>query len=424
MRGRLVRSDISWIVVVGFLTQAVTVVSGPLVARMLGTEGRGDLVMVTVTTVICAHLATTSLSQAIASTVARHGLPARDVLGADVRRWAAWSVVPAAAASIATLVLVRSAPFVSLLAVEGFLFTLLACWLNIVEGMLQGEHSARRLVRVRLVFSVTYVLGVSLAFLSGQVHTAAFVLPFPILAQVLSLILNIRLLRPPVAPASRVDANVTGEVMDFTRRAYFSTLGATDVLGLDNFLVRFFLGNAVLGLYAVALSATTLPGVVVSGLATTLLARMSAHEPLAAAALMRRWLLAGLAIGLVMVAGMELVITPAIRILFGQEFVPATHAAQILIVAAGVAGMRFMLSSAAQAQGWAARASTIDLMSGVVLLAAMVIGTRAYGLEGAALGVLATGLFKCLGLCLVISWTGRRVRLRPATPPAEDLATA
>jgi O-antigen/teichoic acid export membrane protein len=252
----------------------------------------------------------------------------------------------------------------------------------------------------------------------------AFVLPFPILAQVLSLILNIRLLRPPEAPASRDRASVTGEVMDFTRRAYISTLGATDVLGLDNFLVRLFLGNAVLGLYAVALSATTLPGVVVSGLATTLLARMSGHEPVAAAALMRRWLLAGLAIGLVMVAGMEVVITPAIRILFGQEFVPATHAAQILIVAAGVAGMRFMLSSAAQAQGWAARASTIDLMSGGVLLAAMAIGTRAYGLEGAALGVLATGLFKCLGLCLVISWTGRRVRLRPATPPTEDLATA
>lgn len=419
MRARLIRSDVSWIVVIGFLTQVVTVVSGPLVARMLGASGRGHLVMVMVITVICAHLATTSLSEAIASTVARHGLPARDVLGADALQWARWSVVPAAAAGAATYFLVRSAPFLPLLVVEGFLVTLLGCWLNIVSGMLQGEHSARRLVQIRLVFSITYVLGVVLVFLSGRVDAAAFVLPCPIVAQTLALVLNIRVLRPSDQDTSRGTGSASAEVLAFARRAYVSTLGSTDMLGLDNVLVRVLLGNAVLGLYAVAVSATTLPGIVVSGLATTLLARMSAREPTAAAALMRRWLLAGLAVTLVMVTGMEAVIAPAIRILFGHDFVPATHAAQILIVAAGVSGLRYMLSSAAQAQGWAARASAIDLVSGLVLLATMAVGTRLYGLEGAALGVLATGVFKCVGLCLVISWTGRGVRRRPVERAAE-----
>jgi O-antigen/teichoic acid export membrane protein len=418
-RARWIRSDVSWIVVIGFLTQVVTVVSGPLVARMLGASGRGHLVMVTVITVICAHLATTSLSQAIASTVARHGLPARDVLGSDALHWARLSIVPAAAAGVATYFLVRSAPFLPVLMVESFLITLLACWLNIVSGMLQGEHSARRLVQTRLVFSVTYVVAVVLAFVSGRVEVAAFVLPCPIVAQALALVLNLRVLHPSRESVSRGTGGASDEVLSFARQAYVSTLGSTDMLGLDNVLVRFLLGNAVLGLYAIAVSATTLPGIVVSGLATTLLARMSAREPTEAAALMRRWLLAGLAIGLVMVTGMEVVIAPAIRILFGQEFVPATHAAQILIVAAGVSGLRYMLSSAAQAQGWAARASAIDLASGAVLLITMAVGTRLYGLEGAALGVLATGVFKCVGLCLVISWTGRGVRRRPATPVAE-----
>ena len=375
--------------------------------------------MVTVITVICAHLATTSLSQAIASTVARHGLPARDLLGSDALRWARWSIVPAAAAGIATYFLVRAAPFLPLLMVEAFLMTLLACWLNIVSGMLQGEHSARRLVQIRLVFSVTYVVAVVLAFVSGRVDAAAFVLVCPILAQALALVLNLRVLHPSGENGSHGAGSATAEVLTFARQSYVSTLGSTDMLGLDNVLVRFLLGNAVLGLYAIAVSATTLPGIVVSGLATTLLARMSAREPTAAAALMRRWLLAGLAIGLAMVIGMEVVIAPAIRILFGQEFVPATHAAQILIVAAGVSGLRYMLSSAAQAQGWATRASAIDLASGAVLLITMTVGTKLYGLEGAALGVLVTGLFKCVGLCLVISWTGRGVRRRPVTPAAE-----
>lgn len=413
MRPRWIRSDVSAILVVGFLTQALTVFSGPLVARMLGPGGRGDLVMVTVISIMAAHLASTSLTNAVASVVARRQGGARDVLGPLLYRWAAASCIPALVAAAAVVVLIGDAPHLPLLAIETFLVTLFGCWLNLLRAMLQGEHAVRSVNSSRIAFSSVYVAAVVGLFVVDRVGSAAYVVPCQLLAQVVALVISARSLQP-ADPAHPDDhSGAAREVYQFARQAYVSSLGTTDLLGLDHVLVGLLLGNAELGLYAVAVSATTLPGIVVTGLSSTLLPRMSARTPEDAAAVMRRWFSAGAAISLAIVIGIELIIAPALRIFFGDPFVPATTPARLLVIASALSGMRFLIAAAAQAQGNARRASLVDLLSGGVLIVALTVGARTIGLEGAALGVVVAQVVNCGCLLLLISWTGKGVRVGP-----------
>jgi O-antigen/teichoic acid export membrane protein len=160
-------------------------------------------------------------------------------------------------------------------------------------------------------------------------------------------------------------------------------------------------------------STTTLAGIVVTGLSSTLLPRMSARTPEAGAEVMRRWFLAALGVSVLIVLGIEVIIGPALRILFGPEFVPATTAARILAVASAMSGMRFLIAAAAQAQGSARRASMVDLAAGLVLVTTVTVGANAWGIEGAALGVVTAQLVNCGALLSLISWTGKGVRVGP-----------
>ena len=417
MKLRWLRSDVSSILAVGFLTQALTVLSGPLVARMLGPGGRGDLVMVTVISVLSAHLASTSLTNGIASVVARRQAAARDVLGRHARRWAVMFTLPGLASAAATLLLLPNAPHLGLLIVETFLVTVLACWLNMLRAMAQGEHSVSRVNTTRIAFSGVYVVSVALLFVVDRVGSAAYVLPCQLLAQVVALVMTFGALRPRDPGYRGADAGP--EIYAFTRQAYVSSLGTTDLLGLDHLLVGLLLGSAPLGLYAVAVSTTTLGGIVVTGLSSTLLPRMSARTPEAAAEVMRRWFLAGLGVSVVIVILVEVVIGPALRILFGADFVPATPAARILAVASAMSGMRFLIAAAAQAQGSARKASVVDLAAGAVLVTAVGFGASTWGIAGAALGVVLAQAVNCLALLSLISWTGKA----PSPEPDQRTST-
>lgn len=412
---RLVRSDVSTIVLVGFVTQGLTLISGPLVARMVGPEGRGQLVIIAVVSIVSAHLASTSLSNAIAATVARHHVGGRDAIGRDVRIWSGLAVLVAIAAAGATFALLPHAHHILELAIDCGVITWIACRLNLINGMLQAEHAVKQINVNRTTFAAIYVLGVVGLFLIYRTDNPGLVLGCQIVAQLCALALATRALRPK---SNTETAPVRGEVLDMTKKTYLSALGTADLLGLDNLIIQNVLGTAALGFWAIAGSATTLPTVATVALAPTLLARMSARQPREAARLMRRWLVAGLAITVGIVLPLEIILGPALRILFGTAFVPATGTAQILAIGAGFAGMRFMLSAAVQAQGRARQGSYVDFLFGNLLLATVAVGALLHGLEGAAVGMLIAKVANCAGLLPFISWSGER-SLR--SPHEDDL---
>lgn len=402
-------SDFSSIVGVGVAAQLLTVISGPLVARMLGPEGRGAQMLVMVMATMFARFGVASLSRAISHAVAQTNGSARDVLGPSFGLWLAWSMVPAVLAGTATAVVRPETGFVWVSVLEAGVIALLGCWLAILAGMLQGEGAVPRVNLNRLLFASTYVLAVTAIWFVHRTDLAVVILGTNILAQLVVLRVSWSGLRPATGDSS-VRAQ-RSDIHRFARRTLVVSIGVADGL-VDQLLVGLAVSSAALGLYAVASSVTTLPGMVLGGLAATLLPRMAAHSPVPAAAIMRRWLAGALGVSLLIVVGMQVVIAPALRILFGDEFVPAITCARILIVAQAVLAMRLVLSAAVQAQGRGARTSIIELITLGVMLAGVPIGVLLHGIEGAATAVLLAGLIACALLAASMSWRGKGVEQR------------
>lgn len=417
--GRLVRGDAAGLVVIGLLSQVLMVASGPFVARMLGPEGRGQAAIILAAAMVCNQLALRSLGAGISRTVARHGGTARDLIGPYLRSWLQWSMLPAVVAAGLVAALLRDTGQVVQYALLALGLTFLSGVVSLFRSMVLGEGSIRRVNGADLSFVASYVAAVVLLFVFARESPLTVVMLAYGLGQVVQLVLLLRALRPRTVERGTEDPGVRTEVHLFARRAYFSSIGTLDRLGLDSLLIGHVLGAALLGLYSVASSVAAVPAVILSSLAAALLPRMAALEPAAGAALMRRWVLGATIITLPMIAFLWVVFEPLLRIVFGASFAPADWAGRFLAVANSAFAIRLMLNSGAQAQGREVRASRISLVASLGLLAALVVGAHLDGLEGATVGVMAAALLNLLAMGLAVSWTGRDVTA-PQTAAADD----
>jgi len=206
-------------------------------------------------------------------------------------------------------------------------------------------------------------------------------------------------------------------VHTFARRGWTSGLKPLDSLGLDQLIVGFVLGQTALGLYAVAVSVTSVPIVALAGIALALLPRLAAAPPSVAVPMMRRWVLASAGIAFSLVLAIEVVLDPAIRIFFGREYVPAIAPGRLLAIAWGFLALRRVLTAAVQAQGRVTAASVAEGASTVVMVVASVVAMELYGLDGVAWTMVAVAGGCCVWLALLLRWrTGDADRIGHPEP--------
>ena len=136
---------------------------------------------------------------------------------------------------------------------------------------------------------------------------------------------------------------------------------------------------------------------------------------------MRRWLAAALVLDILMIGGLQLIIGPALRIFFGDDFVPATDVARILIVAWGLLAMRRVLVAAAQAQGRAAASSFAEAGSTIVLVATAFLGMHLWGIEGAGIALTIAAAIACVWVASTLSWRADDVVEHPAEVDLVDV---
>ena len=405
------------IALAGVGVQLLTFLSGPLVARMLGPEGRGLMVMVVVVASLFSSLGVGGLPAAASHAVGASGGAARDALRGLLPLWVAGMAVPAILAAGLTAVLVRHEEQWLLLTALGLVVCYLQTLNYIVLAMLQGEGAVQRVNAQRVIGIGSYVAVIVVLFLGAPTeHAPTIILTYAgSLAGgvVLGWFMLRRPTRDPDVAVSRQDVHL------FARRGWTSGLKPLDSLGLDQLLVGFVLGQTALGIYAVSVSVTSLPIVALSGVALALLPRLSSLPPEASIGVMRRWVLAagGLAVG--MVLAIQLVLDPAIRIFFGDEFVPAIGVGRLLAVAWGFLALRRVLTAAAQAQGKVAAASLAEAASTVLLVVGAYAAMQAYGLDGVGWVMIGVSAFCCAWLAAVISWRSAAAGTIHAPEPDE-----
>lgn len=382
------------------MAQLLTLVSGPLVARMLGADGRGQLALVVVISRMAALLAAGGLPVAVAHAVGSANGPARDVIAERLRRWARWSIAPAVLATVVA-VLVLGPDSSWLVALPTAAIAVSVQWNLVIGQMLRGEGSVRNVNALSLSGVGLYATGVAVLFIFHPIDEVGFILLLLAGSQLVSTGVGWLLLRRPTRQHSLRAPD--SELYGFARRSFISTINPV-TLGVDQLVVGLLLVSADLGLYAAAISMTNLPVVLLSGVAAMLLPRMAARGLAARAGLLRRWFAAAVVIDLVVVIGLEIIIAPAIRILFGAEFVPAIPCARILILAWGVIALRGVLTAAAQAQGRSGTTSVVEAVALVVLVVAGVIGVQTGGINGMAVAFGLSGLTSCVWLARVIDW--------------------
>jgi O-antigen/teichoic acid export membrane protein len=396
------RDRFTFLLIVGatFGLQLLTLVTGIVMARLLGVDGRGLIALVIAVALFASQLTLGgSLPAALTKLVAERRTTARDGLAPLARRRGWIVVVPCLVAGALTPVLhdttgtsdaVAAAVVVAVVTFQTIAFQLIA-------GCLQGEGRLVRMAWVALapqgMFAVVLVVVAS----AGWTWSAYDVLAAYVVTGLLSTWFAYLSLLPARGDD---DAIPEAQVWAEARANYVGSVRPLDGLGLDRIMVGALLGTVSLGLFATALAVSNLCRLVSNAVRVIVLPRVATHQddPVAQRAVVRRWVGITVVLATVIVAVLEIVVEPVIRHAFGPEFVGAVDCARWLIVADGLLAVRSVMIAAMQGQGRGGTASWVELALLPVLLVGIVVAAQAESLVGVGVTLTAVGLLSCLAL--------------------------
>ena len=384
-----------------FGLQFLTLVTGIIMARLLGVEGRGVIALVLAVSVFAAQLSFGGcLPPAITKLLAERGITARDGFGHVLRRRGWTLVVPSAVAAALLLVLLDDGASGQRaeIAVIGFVVTLQTLFFSIIGGCMQGEGRLVRMAWVALTPQglFTLVLGTAAALDWGWTATDV------LLAYVAAGVVSVAVAIASLLPARDDDgARVPESAMwQEARGNYVSGVRPLDGLGLERILVGGLLGTTALGLFATGLAVSNLCRLVSNAVSVVVLPRVASHhaDPAGQRAVIRRWSGISLALVTAIVLVLEALVEPVIRLAFGEEFVSAVSVARWLIVADGLLALRRVLIAILQGQGRGGVASWIELALLPVLVAGIAFSALHDSLDGVGMSLALVGLLSCVAL--------------------------
>lgn len=390
-------------VATGFAAQALVALTGPLVARMLGVRGRGEVSLVVVAGAIASQITFGGgLPNAIARQLAQRNIAGRDALRRIAPRWVLPSLVPGVIAGV--LVFLAENDVLETRAALGaaaFFFSFVTIWYSIMVGLLQGERRIRALNLFRITPIGLYLIVLAAVYVADRRWEPIPVLATFVGANVIGLAIGFRMLRVPTREAvHELDAR---ELWSEARRTFIGSVGPVDGLLIDQAFVGGVLGQFELGLYATANSLANLSSIVSRSIALVLLPRVSAATPGEMRAVVRRWIAASLVVDLFVVVVVEIVAGPVIRFAFGTAFAKAIPCAHVLIVSDGLLGFRRVLIAVLQGQGRGAVASRVEAACMPVLIAGLIVATALGGLLAVAYCMAIVGAIACVSLAACLA---------------------
>lgn len=403
------------IIVATFGLQGLTLVTGVIMARMLGVEGRGIVALIFALGLFASQLTFgSSLPRAMAKNLAERGVTARDGMHDIARRRILLLIPPSLVAGAIAYVIAPGDDTGTryLLAAAAFGMALQTLLSRILLGGLQGEGRLVRMAWVGLMPQLLFTIVLTTAFVADWGWEFEPVLVAYFAAGIVGLwFAYVSMLPPRHAVGDRLDE---AELWTEARRSYVSAVHPLDSLQLDRIALVSLGSAALLGLYTAAAAVSNLCSLVSNAVGVVVLPRvaMNWNDPGAQRAVILRW--TGLAAALVtVVAGLlQLVVDPVIRLAFGAEFVGAITAARWLILADALMAFRKVLIAVLQGAGRGGSASLVEL----TILPFMLVGVCVAASNGSLVAVaIALGLSGLVS-CLALGWSIRSHLARAATP--------
>lgn len=389
-----------------YLTVLLGFLTGPITARVLGPSGRGELAAAAAYGGAVVLVLSWGLPHAVSYRVSTGESKPGELLR-PVMRWAALGAIPAAGAGLAVGFLLTnfSGPGrvgVAVVVALSPLGVVALC----LEAMHRGRGDLETLTRARIVSIGLPAIGVVTLWLAGALSIGS-VLAVTTVGSISTLaFVAIRL------GAAREGRVALRPLLEYGSRSVLA-VGAVVVSGrLDQAIIAPVLGSRDLGLYAVAVSISSLPlglAYAISNRSWSEVGRAPAGEDSDIGALYVRRTVAAVFFATTLLA---LVAPFAIPFLFGPEFQASVAPTLILLPATVAGGLVMAGETGLSALGYPGRASWAQAGGTVIGILALVVLIGPFGINGAALATTLDFFVTAaaLGVCL------RRVGARQLLP--------
>jgi O-antigen/teichoic acid export membrane protein len=376
-------------VLTGLASQAVLVISGPLVARMLGVDGRGQLAALVLWPAVIAELGSLGLPLAVTYELA-HGPSGAARAKRAVLLFAGPQAVILSAVHVVVLLFVLSGETASIRAAG--LATLVAVPASLAQqyglAILQGKQRFAAFNALRLLPVTVYAGGVVALFVIGTDSILSVVL----LWMGANLAIGVTTLAIGLRVAWRADAAVQssdiGAMLRFGLRGLLGDALPIETLPLDQMVLALFLAKDALGLYVVGLAFTNLPRFISGSMGLVAYPAIARQVDTKAA---RRSLWAffwlTMAATVVVVVPLWLAAGWLVPFFFGGDFREAAAVTRILLPGALFAAGRRIISDGMRGRGYAAAGTVAEVASWFWLALALAILVPLWGVNGVAAAV-------------------------------------
>ena len=408
-----------------FAIQSSLLISGPLVARMLGPEDRGLLALLTLVPGVLWQLVSIGLPLGVTYEVARRPDRARSILR---------SVVPLVLAQIAVVVPIQALALWLILGSEpayvelAAIYTLAALPIILIHeyalSLLRGQGRFRASNALRPLPLALYAAGAAVAFAVGTddlVTVAVLWVGAALAASAAAAFFAVYRLRD-VAPTQSLGSTRRRDTVRFGLRSWLGSMSPTETFRIDQAVVGLLLSPTALGLYVVALAFTNLPRIVAQNMGMVIYPMLAARGPYGAARrAMWGYVAAGSCVCVAITLGLEVAVGTLLPFFFGNDFTVAVGPSRLLLVGAAFFAARRLLTDGTRGLGHPTLGTAAELVSWVLLPVSLAIFVPSHGLTGVALAfVVSSGVsfLVLVGLTLIAPRRARRDRRSvPAAVP-------
>ncbi len=409
--------------VTGVGAQAALVVSGILVARLLGVEDRGYLALLVLIPTIVSLVVGLGLPIGVTYFIASEEKRVRAIARSLAPVMAAQLLLIPIVHLLALITLTRGYP--SSVLVAG-LPTLVVGPATLVHsyglGFLQGLRRFRLLNILRPLPATFWALAVLALSVVGEEALLAAAITWGAamsIAGIAAVALAAMALRRTASPSGPMaSAPPRREVLVFGLKGMLGATPPSEAFRLDQAVVGLFLSPIALGLYVASIAFANLPRFLALSVGMIAYPQVAAHsDRVEAHRSMWRFVALGAGLSLAVVGTLELSAGRLVPLLFGAEFAEAVPLTRIVLIAGFFWSVRRVLTDGARGAGLPFAGSAAEIASWIVLPAALPLLVPLAGVEGVAIALALSAMAGLGALVVLVERSYRRHATMPGSGP-------
>lgn len=383
-----------WLHVIGLVT-------GALLARLLGVTGRGSIATIIVWSGAIAYVGDCGAPVAYAYLSARKP-ETRAQLGRNAVTITAFLglALSLVAIPIVLSVVGTESGLGTIAVVYAFTFIPLNLTARLAQGIHQGARDFATFNRVRYSLAITYLIGLVILF-STDTRTVGSVVVVLLASNLVAAVVAWGGLSARNSLRKSLDKPLLKQTFSFGLRAHFGNLTPIDSLQLDIALIAILLSAREVGLYAVAAAAAVAIRTLGSSIGLVALPSVAA-EKTASSRRRTSGLFFRAAFLVIAITALTAALTAPVLVplIYGNEFEGAVPITQILVIGITAAALRQVLGDCLRGMGKPLQSTVAEVVSWVIAVAGLVVLIPAAGVIGAATAV---SISYVVALCLLIA---------------------